>query len=92
MNWFAEKPANAFAHLAGCGHRIGEGKHFLGLRMFLLDEASDAVNQDRSFSGAGSGHDQHRPVNVRDGFALAIVGNKRGRMRLHFGNSHRGSE
>jgi hypothetical protein len=31
-------------------------------------------------------------VNMRNGFALAIVGKKRSGMRLQFGNSHRGPE
>ena len=92
MDWFAEKPANSIAHFSRRGHRIGKGKDLFGLRLSLLDKAGNAVNQDRSFSCTGSGHHQHRPVNVRDGFALAIVRNKRGRMRLQFGNSHRGSE
>lgn len=92
MNLPAEEFAHPFTHLGGGGHGVGEGEDFLRLRMFLLDEARDTVNEDRSFTGAGSGHDEHWSVHVLDGFALAIVGKKWSGMRLSFGHSHQGSE
>ena len=92
MNRFAHERTNAVAHLPRRSHRISKGKHLLGLRLSLFGEAGNAVNQHRSFSCTGSSHDQHRPMNVRNGFALAIVGKKRGRMRLRLGDSHRGPE
>jgi hypothetical protein len=50
------------------------------------------MNQNRSFPGAGSRHDQHWPVNVLNGFALAIVGDELCRMGLRFRDNHCGSE
>ena len=92
MNFPAEEFAHTVTHLAGGGHGVGEGKNFLRLRVALLGETRDALNQDRSFSGTGPGNHQHWTVNVLDGFALAIVGEEWSGRRLKFGDSHWGSE
>src|ERR1700693_2372369 len=92
MNFPAEEFAHTVTHLAGGGHRVGEGEDFLWLRVALLGETRDAVNQDRSFSGTGPRNDQHWTVNVLDGFALAIVWEEWSGRRLKFGDSHWGSE
>jgi len=90
MNLLAEKRADALAHLASGGHGVGEGEHFVGPGVALLNETGDAVDQDRGFAGAGAGHDEHRPANMLNGFALAIVGEEG--IRFWFGDSHWGSE
>jgi hypothetical protein len=46
----------------------------------LLDEASDAVDQNRSLARSSSRHHQHGSMNMLNRFTLAIVGNKWGRM------------
>jgi hypothetical protein len=54
-----------------------------------FDQVSDAMREHRSFAGSGAGDDEHRPVNVVDGFALAFVRGKAGvglRGR-HFGSA-----
>ena len=82
MDRLAQQRAHAVPHLSGRGHGVGEGEHLLRLRVPLLDQAGNAVDQDRSFPCAGSRDHQHRSVNVLNRFALAIIGNKRGGMRL----------
>ena len=82
MSWFAQLPANAITHLSGGGDCVGEGDDLVRPRVALLHQAGNAVDQDRGLARAGSGHDQHRPVNVIDRFALSIVWSERSRMRL----------
>ena len=74
MNLLAEERAHAISHLASGGHGIGEGEDFVRLRVSLLNQTGNAMDENRRFAGAGAGYNQHRSVNMVDRFALAIVG------------------
>jgi len=52
---FAEQRAYSIPHFFGSGHGVGKGQHLFGLRVLLLNQASDAVNQDGSLACAGAG-------------------------------------
>ena len=73
---------NAIAHLTGGGHGIGESKDVLGLRVSLLDQAGNPVDQDRGFPRTRARYHQHRSVNMLDRLALRNVGNKRSGRQL----------
>jgi hypothetical protein len=73
-NFVAKERAHAISHLAGSGHGIGEGEDFLRLRVSLLNQTGNAMDENRRFAGAGACYNQHRSVNVVDRFALPIVG------------------
>jgi hypothetical protein len=51
------------------------------------DQAFNPLGEDGSLPGAGAGDNQHGPVDVLNGFALAIVGKERSetanRLRRH---------
>jgi hypothetical protein len=76
MNFMTEERAHPISHLAGSGHGIGKGNNFVWLCLSLLNQASNTMDEDRCFAGAGACDNQHRSVNMVDGFTLAIVGKK----------------
>jgi hypothetical protein len=43
----------------------------------FADQVCDAPGEDGGLPGARAGDDQHRPVNMFDSFALALVGLER---------------
>src|ERR1700693_3263058 len=92
MNRLAQQRADAISHLSSSRDGIGEGDDVLGLRVSLLDQVGDAVDQNGSLPRARAREYQHWSVDVLDRFALATIGKERGGARLWFGDSHRGPE
>jgi hypothetical protein len=76
MNLLTEQDAHLVAHLFRSLYRVGERENLLRPGVTLLNQAGNAMDQNRSFSSAGSRHNKHRPASVLDGFVLTIVGNK----------------
>ena len=85
-----EQRVHAPAHFFSGGDCVGKRENLLRLGVALMDEASDALDENRSLSSASSRNDQHRSVNVLNGFFLVTVGSKWN--RFQFGISHRGPE
>ncbi len=52
---------------------IGDGENFVGTGMALADQAGDAPGKDSGLPRTCAGDDQHGPVDVFDGFPLALV-------------------
>ena len=78
MNRFpAEQLAQALAHLGSRIIRIGEGQNLVRLRMPIANQARNAMGQNRSLPRARAGHHEHRPADMFDGFALAVVRDER---------------
>jgi len=69
----AELGFDALPEFAGGIFGEGDGENLSRLRMALLDEVDDAFDQHRGFAGARAGNDEHRSVNVLDGFLLLRV-------------------
>src|SRR5262249_47592503 len=69
----------------------GDGQDFVRPGVALLDQPGDAFHQHRSFSGAGAGQHQHRPMRMLDSLALLRVGDDLGghRRSLHYAKIRR---
>ena len=52
---------------------VGDGKNFVGPGVSFADQVGDAPGEDGGLPGACAGDDQHRPVDMLDSFALALV-------------------
>ena len=84
----AEQFADALLHLFGGIDRVGQRKNLVRLRVAFANQALDAVGQDRRFAGACASDDEHRAMDVFDGFALAIIGDEWGGTRIELRNRH----
>ncbi len=72
----AEKFADAVAHFVSGISSVGEGKDLVGVSVSLANQAFDAMSENRSLASACTCEHEHGSVDMLDGFALALVGNK----------------
>jgi len=72
----AKQFAHAVAHFMGCIDGVSEGKDLSGSGVTFANQPFDAVGEHRGLAGSSSGDNQHRPMEVLDGCALAIVRNE----------------
>jgi hypothetical protein len=83
--------AHSVAQFNGRILGIRKGEYFFRLRVTFIDQAGDAVDEDRSLARAGAGDHQHGSTDVLDSFALAIVGSKRSGTGVRLHGRHPGS-
>ena len=69
----AQQLAHTLVHFFGGIEGIGKGEDLMRLGVPFVDQPLDAMSQDGGFARASAGHHQHRPMDMLDGFALAIV-------------------
>ena len=84
----AEKFADAVAHFVGRISRVSKGEDLVGVGVALAHQTLDAVSENRSLACAGARNHEHGSVDVLDGFALALVGNKGRRAANRFRRRH----
>ena len=60
-------------HFLGGILGVGDGQDFVGPGVAFADQMGDAPGENGGLARARAGDDQHRPVDVFDGFALALV-------------------
>ena len=60
-------------HLLGRILGVGDSQNFVGPGVSFANQVGDAPGEDRGLPRARTGDDQHRPVDMLDSFALALV-------------------
>ena len=60
-------------HFLGRIPGVGDGENFVRPGVPFAHQVGDALGEDGGLARARAGNDQHRPVDVFDGFALAFV-------------------
>ena len=60
-------------HFLGRILGVSDGQDFVGPGVSFADQVGDAPGEDGGLPRARAGDDQHRPVDVLDRFALALV-------------------
>ncbi len=63
-------PLHFFGGVVG----VGKSKNLVGARTALTDQMGNTLREDSRLSGAGAGQNQHRAMDVLNGFPLAFVG------------------
>jgi hypothetical protein len=69
----AQQLSHPLAHFVGRIPGICQRENLMRISVAFPHQALDAMRQDGSLSRARAGHDQHRSVNVLNGFALPII-------------------
>ena len=78
-NWFPQLLLHPLPHLLGRILGISDGKDLIGPGVAFADQMGDTPGEDGGLACARAGNDQHRSVDVFDGFALALIGLERSR-------------
>ena len=73
---------DAVAHFRGRIIGVSKREDFVGASVALFYQASNTARQNRGLAGSCAGEDEHRPMQMLDGFALALIGIKRTRWRV----------